>query len=478
MDSFPRQTLEIAPDGEVSVDVSASGRIEAGGSGRGRRTRRGGGNGSGPLDRVNDRTLRGKIESPVTLSYAGELTYFEADGDVRVRKNGERVDTADVLPSAMPGSVTVSGSGQSFAVETSDRAEVVEGDATASGGTVSGTATERGTEARYDGNLVSVSQGEATATISVEDKRVVCSAPSDSSVEFDAGGSYDDLSVAEYRWDFDGDGAVDRVTTEPTAVWSYEAAGAVTPRVTVVDPDGNTASTTLGVAVAASLPARVHETPADVRVDVRDAVASGRVETAGRSNGDRVVASGSLSIATGDTNGRVGAGPNSTFVASGVRVNGPAVGHNLLGRDARFNGGIDANGTVVATAGRTVVNGDLTAERVVVLSGATLRVTETLAADQVFVARNATLSVVQEVNASRVIRNGTAATNASDAGSVDTAPATGIADGGAPGSHAPVVGQRPSVGRYVSSSRVARSNTTLQPSSRSVRSRHVAAQSV
>ncbi|QPV63290.1 hypothetical protein I7X12_01260 [Halosimplex litoreum] len=186
VDSFPRQTVEIAPSGSVSVDISASGRLEAGGGGRGRRTRGGGasGDGSGPLDRVNDRTLRGTISSPVTLSYAGELTHFEADGDVRVRKNGDVVDAAEVLPSAMPGGVTVSGSGQSFAVETSDRAEAVGTAASAEDGTVTGTATEGGTEARFDGNLLSLSQGDATATISVEEKRVICSAPADGAVEF------------------------------------------------------------------------------------------------------------------------------------------------------------------------------------------------------------------------------------------------------------------------------------------------------
>jgi hypothetical protein len=186
VDSFPQQTIEIAPSGSVTVDISASGRIEAGGGGRGRRTRGSGasGDGSGPLDRVNDRTLRGTVESPVTLSYAGELTYFDADGDVRLRKNGDVVDAGEALLSAMPGGVTVTGSGQSFAVETSDRAEAVDAEASAQDGTVSGTATDGGTEARFDGNLVSLSQDGATATISVEEKRVICSAPAEDAVEF------------------------------------------------------------------------------------------------------------------------------------------------------------------------------------------------------------------------------------------------------------------------------------------------------
>ncbi|WP_396613337.1 hypothetical protein ACH9L7_17040 (plasmid) [Haloferax sp. S1W] len=186
-DSYLDQTVEIIPRGSTSVDISASGRIEANAPGRSRGAEKSGkaaDNGPGALDRVNGRTLRGTINTPVSLSYTGELTYFDADGDAHVKKNGERVDAADVLPSSLPGSVTVTGAGESFEVETSDRTRADDSNATAQEGSITGTATESGTEARYDGNLVSVGQAGATATISTEAKRVICAAPSDSAVEF------------------------------------------------------------------------------------------------------------------------------------------------------------------------------------------------------------------------------------------------------------------------------------------------------
>jgi hypothetical protein len=180
-DSYLDQTVEIVPRGPTSLDVSASGRIEATVPGDAGETD---GADASPLDRVNGRTLRGTITTPVSLSYTGELTYFDTDSEVHVERDGERIDPADVLPSSLPGGVTVTGSGESFEVKTSDRARAVGSEATAENGRITGTATEKGTEARYDGNLVSIGQAGATATISPEEKRVVCSAPSDRAVEF------------------------------------------------------------------------------------------------------------------------------------------------------------------------------------------------------------------------------------------------------------------------------------------------------
>lgn len=172
-EAYLDRTVRIVPRGPTEVDISASGRIEAEN-----------GNGPGSLKRVNDRTLRGTITTPVSLDYTGELTFFDADSEVHVERNGERVSPDDVLPSSMPGGVTITGDGAPFEIATSDRARKSAADAVAEDGTITGTASEAGTEARYDGNVVSVSQSGATATISSEQKRVICSAPADSPVEF------------------------------------------------------------------------------------------------------------------------------------------------------------------------------------------------------------------------------------------------------------------------------------------------------
>ncbi|UPV99879.1 PKD domain-containing protein [Halorussus gelatinilyticus] len=63
------------------------------------------------------------------------------------------------------------------------------------------------------------------------------------SVSFDAGESSDgQTSIAEYRWDFDGDGQIDRNTTSATTSYAYDAADTYDASVTVVDEGGNTAS--------------------------------------------------------------------------------------------------------------------------------------------------------------------------------------------------------------------------------------------
>ena len=66
-------------------------------------------------------------------------------------------------------------------------------------------------------------------------------------VAFDAGNSTGD--IAEYRWDFDGDGTVERATSDPVTTRTYSESGQQMPTVTVVETDGQTdrASTTLTV---------------------------------------------------------------------------------------------------------------------------------------------------------------------------------------------------------------------------------------
>jgi hypothetical protein len=52
-----------------------------------------------------------------------------------------------------------------------------------------------------------------------------------------------------YAWDFDGDGAVDLDTTEPTAKYTYDADGYYEARVTLKDADGRRKSARKGILV-------------------------------------------------------------------------------------------------------------------------------------------------------------------------------------------------------------------------------------
>ena len=72
---------------------------------------------------------------------------------------------------------------------------------------------------------------------------------------FDATASaYDNGTIAEFRWDFDGDGTVDRTTTEATANYTYSATGEYTASVTAVGGDGTNGTATASVTVVDNLP--------------------------------------------------------------------------------------------------------------------------------------------------------------------------------------------------------------------------------
>jgi hypothetical protein len=64
-------------------------------------------------------------------------------------------------------------------------------------------------------------------------------------VVFDASGSYDpDGRIVEYRWDFNGDGTVDLVSTEPVVRYTYAAGGPYNVRLLLVDNAGMEATYT------------------------------------------------------------------------------------------------------------------------------------------------------------------------------------------------------------------------------------------
>lgn len=64
-------------------------------------------------------------------------------------------------------------------------------------------------------------------------------------VRFSAAGATDNIGIAAYRWDFDGDGTVDAVTNRSETTHTFGDIGHVSPRVTVVDRAGRTATATV-----------------------------------------------------------------------------------------------------------------------------------------------------------------------------------------------------------------------------------------
>ncbi|NHN49470.1 PKD domain-containing protein [Halostella sp. JP-L12] len=92
-------------------------------------------------------------------------------------------------------------------------------------------------------------------------------------VTFDAGDSSDDGTIAEYRWDFDGDGQVDRTTQGATTQTAYDAAGEYEASVTVVDTGDNEDTATATVTVS-------DETPPNASANVPSRVAVGDTFTA------------------------------------------------------------------------------------------------------------------------------------------------------------------------------------------------------
>jgi hypothetical protein len=70
-------------------------------------------------------------------------------------------------------------------------------------------------------------------------------------VTFDASGSTDpDSAISGYDWDFDGNGTVDRTTTDPKTDFAYPAAGSFTPTVAVKDFRGGSSSASAHVTVS------------------------------------------------------------------------------------------------------------------------------------------------------------------------------------------------------------------------------------
>ena len=77
--------------------------------------------------------------------------------------------------------------------------------------------------------------------------------PAPLTVTFNGSGSTDpENAPLTYAWDFDGNGTVDATTAQPTYI--YRTAGVFNARLTVRDPDGQTATTTVPITVGNTRP--------------------------------------------------------------------------------------------------------------------------------------------------------------------------------------------------------------------------------
>lgn len=176
VDSFPQNVLEVAPqgDGTATLDVSASGAVESE---------------SASLEQSTPRQVAGTISEPTTIAYAGELTYFDASGDVRLRRDSEPTTADELLPSTHPNELSIDAQqGTVDYTVTITNSAAVQGSAstaTVDDGAIRGKARPSGTMARYAGSVGEVRhENGATATIEPKSRRIVCRAPEESSVEF------------------------------------------------------------------------------------------------------------------------------------------------------------------------------------------------------------------------------------------------------------------------------------------------------
>lgn len=166
VETFPHNTLEIVPDGRASYDVSASGAVVVE---------------QGTADQPNARTATGEAARRTVLSYAGELTYVDVDGDATLRRNGSTVGVDDVLPSTLPHEFTaVARSSGAYVIDVSQAVETADG-------TVVGEPTELTgrTTARYAGSVSAV-EHPSGARIELNSGRneVVFRAPDDGGAQF------------------------------------------------------------------------------------------------------------------------------------------------------------------------------------------------------------------------------------------------------------------------------------------------------
>jgi PGF-CTERM protein len=121
------------------------------------------------------------------------------------------------------------------------------------------------TTGTYAATVTVVDEGDdtdsANVSITVRNQPIanLTTSPSPTSIDanttFDASAStYGNGTIVEYRWDFDGDGTVDRTTSGAVTNYTYSTAGSYSPTVTAVGDDGRTGTETGAVTVRENLP--------------------------------------------------------------------------------------------------------------------------------------------------------------------------------------------------------------------------------
>ena len=91
--------------------------------------------------------------------------------------------------------------------------------------------------------------------------------------------AYDsDGSIVSYRWDFDGDGNIDKITSTNTVTYTYNKAGTYYAKVTVVDDSGFSTLSSTKILVLEK-----GDVNADMVVDLKDAVLSLKAMTGAES---------------------------------------------------------------------------------------------------------------------------------------------------------------------------------------------------
>lgn len=172
--TFPQNTLEITSRETTEFDVSASGGLEVTG---------------GSVERPSARRAMGRARGNVTVSYEGELTYLDIDDNAELRKNGVKVTNETALPSTNPHVAQIETTRRSheFDLVVGDDATVTESIAgtTAQGGTVSGRAVNKPSQARYSGRITQFERGDG-ARMMFDDpsSKIELHAPADDSAEF------------------------------------------------------------------------------------------------------------------------------------------------------------------------------------------------------------------------------------------------------------------------------------------------------
>lgn len=147
-ESFPHRQLEIEANGAVNYRVAASGAVEV----------------DAESPRTGDRRVEGSVADEThVVSYSGELTALDVDGDATVRRDGSVVDPEMPLPFDNLGTATVAtgrNNGESYTVEFGHDAGVAAAGTagnkqapTTADGAVTGAATKEPTRVNYLGGF-------------------------------------------------------------------------------------------------------------------------------------------------------------------------------------------------------------------------------------------------------------------------------------------------------------------------------------